>query len=78
MPVELRILGCRFTLEQHDIDEPPANTVQKVGYVRFADSRTLKAAVWKRGQWVDHKGQPFPSTPVSWFSIEGPHAKASA
>jgi len=74
---EIKILGLRFTLERHDIDEPPASRAQEVGYVRFAGSRTVKVALWKGGQWVDDRGRPFPLAPSCWYSVEGPHGKAS-
>jgi hypothetical protein len=78
MPREVKILGCRFTLERHAIEVPPTGKAQEVGYVGFDGTRTLKMALWKRGQWVDDKGNPFPVAPVCWYSLEGPHAKASA
>jgi len=57
---EINLLGFRFNLERHEIDEPPASKAQEVGYVRFAGSRTIKVALWKAGRWVDDKGPPIP------------------
>lgn len=78
MPVEMTLLGCRFTVEQHEIDEPPASRAQEVGYVRLPGSRVIKVALWRDGKWVDEKGRVFPVEPLCWYSVEGPHGKASA
>jgi len=66
LELKLKMLGLRFTLERHEIDEPPASKAQEVGYVRFAGSRTIKVALWKGGQWVDDRGHPFPVAPACW------------
>ena len=78
LELKLRKLGLRFTLERHEIGEPPASKAQEVGFVGFSGSQTLKVALWRGERWVDDKGRPFAAEPSCWYSVEGPHGKASA
>lgn len=69
---ELNILGHRFPLQRHTISEVPTSKVHRVAYVQFVDAGPLKAAVWCKGAWHDHKRRPFAKAPVAWYSIEVP------
>ena len=69
----IRILGMRFNLRPRLIHDQPIKTVEKLAYVEFPLSETLKLARWHNGEWRDDKLRPFEGKPVAWYSIEVPH-----
>ena len=58
-----------FRIVGHDMTEQP-EPEQRVAFVQLPGATSMKAAIWRHGEWRSEKGKPFPELPVRWFSVE--------
>lgn len=75
---ELTVLGIRFELKPHGMDEVPEGVIQRLAYVQFPESSLLKLARWRNDGWTDASTyQPFEQRPERWYSLELPPCPTS-
>ena len=65
-----RAVRSLFNLKRHEMSEEPKIPAQEVALVQLPGSTTLKAAIWRDGEWRTDRGRPFAKRPLCWFSIE--------
>ena len=73
-----RVLGTSITmpLVRRSIADSPDSPADHVAYVQRDQTDRLIMAFWRAGEWRDYRNQPLKCI-VAWYSIGGPHGKAT-